>query len=272
MLIRFPKNNNRYYNTHYKYVFDILQYGGNHIEFYNCEYFIVYIDNKRCLFDYSDFFTMEGYDPKNFDFVFKFHKHRNEEYPDNIIAFSPISFYEWNKFENMNYNFVNNKCISMRQKSYGNAIKRRDHVRNMLVQRYGNKRVKTRIVDQELYFLDIEDNNIAIFVPGAQENMLDRAQFQYMALGMPTISPWIPEELPFVSFVHSVDYILCNNEYTDLINQIELFLTKPDLLKVIGAAGRLTFRLSSTAIALNAWIFKTIKGSKNECNNTNSII
>jgi hypothetical protein len=220
------------------------------IKFYDCEYFIVVLNGKKCLFDYSDYFDCVGYDYKNFDYVFKFHLHAGVEYPANILPFPPISFYDWGKYLNSNLSYQLNKTgISMRQRSYGNSVARRDKVRSLLIKEYGSE-IKWRILDKDLYFLDVEDISLAVFVPGADTNMLDRAQFQYMAYGVPTISPMLPERLTEGNFEAGVDYLMCSNDYGDLVEMINGAKKHPEFLFSMGNSAMLKFLDTSTPKAI----------------------
>ena len=260
MEIVFPINNNKYYPMHYKYVLNIFkEFPRTTIKYTKCEYFIVLINGKKCLFDYSDYFDIAGYNPKQFDFVFKFHLHAGVTYSENVLPFPPISFYDWDAYLNSNLSYqLNKNGVSMRQRSYGGATARRDKVRNQLVKTFG-KDAKTRKLDQDLYFLDVEDISLAVFVPGAQENMLDRGQFQYMALGVPTISPIIPELLTQGKFEAGVDYLACNNDYEDLIEIILDAQEHPEFLFSLGHSAMLKFLDSSSPKAIYFW-FKRLMG------------
>ena len=261
MEIVFPLNNNKYYNTHYRYVLSIFNaFPDTNIVFEPVEYFIVGVNGKRCLFDYSDYFDIAGYNPRNFDYVFKFHKHYDVMYPDNVLPFPPISFYNWDKYLYSSIQYAPNKAgISMRQKSYGNARERRNIVRDMLVKEFGSE-VRTSILEQDLYFLEVEDIFLGVFVPGAQENMLDRGQFQYMAYGVPTISPMIPELLTYdIRFQDVEDYIACRNDYSDLIDIIIEAKKQPEFMQQMGSNAMVKFLDTSTPINLYRY-FKKIFG------------
>lgn len=259
MKIQFPVNNSRYFNTHYKYVLNIFkEFKDTELSTYKCGYFIVMINGKKCLFDFSDYFTIAGYKSSDFHTVFKFHYSYKEKYAENIFPFPPISFYNW-KPRNMSYKLNNSFNISMRQRSYGAAAIRRTKIRNMLIGTFG-KNVKTRILDRDTYFLDVEDIGIAVFVPGAQENILDRAQLQYMALGAPTISPVIMEVLPFGRVVTpGVHYFSCKNDYSDLINGIKTATLFLKHIKKVGDEAKKLFTETCSPKNLQYWIEGVIR-------------
>lgn len=218
--ITFPKyTGQRYWNIHYAYVLSILTYLGCEITMDDRPCFVVTINGKDFLIDYSDSSEVASSDLP----IFKFHCH---EETDQVKAFPPASFLDWDQYyelEKMIEYEPPSKIafISARQRVYGNATERRKAVRKMLMSRHGHL-LLTRKVDQRDYWMDIHRCiSMAVFVPGYCNNMLDRAQLQYMAFGCCTMSPRLPELLTKTQLTEDVHYVQCKDDYSDVVELLE---------------------------------------------------
>lgn len=248
--ITFPNNiGQKYYNTHYTYVLNIFKDMGCVISFEDRNGFIVTINDKPFLFDFADTpVPAECSLP-----MFKMHCIMET---DGIHAFSPMSFMDWEGFREFSgiirYEAKGDR-ISFRQRAYGNAKERRERVRKALLGRFGS--VLEGVIAQKDYWYEINSTFIAVFVPGWCNTMVDRAQFQYMALGCCTISPRLPEILPFgKSFVPNEHYIMCKEDYSDLPDLIDFYRCCRDTCVDIGNNARKLFMETSTPYALCKWI------------------
>ena len=85
--------------------------------------------------------------------------------------------------------------------------------------------------------------------------MLDRGQFQQMAFGACTISPEIPEWLPFHRrFIRDEHYVVCNTDFSDLLEKIEWCRENRSRCKAIGYNAARLFSETSTPRILIKWI------------------
>ena len=79
-----------------------------------------------------------------------------------------------------------------------------------------------KITDQVTYWKKANNCLVSVHVPGARNDMLDRAQYQFMAFGVCTISPYLKDVLPHRAvFQPDYHYVECKPDYSDLIEKIE---------------------------------------------------
>ncbi len=240
MKIRFPINKSfRYYDIHFKWVYNLFEYSGCNIELENIPIinetvFQCYINDKLVIFDFSD--NGNGLNESENDIIFKFHFKEEHIKLDNVFPFSPISFYDWNQYNQLKKEIkytCNNDIILNNQRIYGNAIERRTKVQKLLKDNFAN--IDFSITDQITYWNKINNCLVSVHVPGQNPNILDRAQLQYMFLGCCTISPKLPEILAYdIELEPWVHYIPCENDYSDLIKKIEWCKNNRDKCIVIG--------------------------------------
>jgi hypothetical protein len=247
--IIFPQHTNqRYWEIHYKYVLNIFRYLKCDIQYQERPDFIVTINKKDFFFDYGDSSEVWKIDLP----IFKFHCHEEN---NQVLDFPPVSFYNWEQYyqleKEIKYNPYESNLISFRQKAYARSFERREHIQKVLVINF-SKKLLSSIINQIDYWRDINRIKIAVFVPGWCNNMIDRGQLQYMGFGCCTISPNLPEKLPF-------NNNQCKDDYSDLIETLnnksfEIWYTK------IGKAAKSLFQKTCTPEAIGEWI-----GSKLNC-------
>jgi hypothetical protein len=238
----------KYYNVHFKYVLNIFKHLNCRIEYEKRDGFVITVDGKPFLIDYADTSI-----PVNCALpVFKFHCHK--ETP-KLFSFPPVSFYNWNEYDQFK-NLVKYPAsgdISYRQRAYGNAKERRNFVKQVLSGRYAN--LKTGLIGQKEYWYEINNLFVALFVPGWCNNILDRAQFQYMAFGCCTISPRLPEILPFGRFlIPNEHYVLCKDDYSDITDLIDFYTCCPETCIEIGNNAKTLFEEVATPGGIGKWI------------------
>jgi len=238
----------RYYNTHFKYVLNILKDLDCNIKLEPTNGFVVTLNGKKVLFDYSDTHELVKCSIP----VFKFHCRQET---DNMFCFPPTSFIEWKDYKDF-FNIIKYKAsgsLSMRQRAYGNATERRERVKNVLISNFST--IETRQMSQREYWLDINDCFLPVFVPGWCNNMIDRGHFQYMALGCCTISPRLPERLPFGHmFVPGIHYIECKDDYSDVVELIKFYECFKETCIEIGNNAKALFIETSTPESIGQWI------------------
>jgi hypothetical protein len=245
----FPKfTGQRYYETHFKYVLNIFKAIDCTIHEEERPYFIVTINGKDVLFDYADHSV-----PPDVDIpTFKFHAHYETE---KVFAFPPVSFLNWKEYVDFSTLIKYNARgpIGARQRIYGNAKLRREFVKQKLLSSFS--RVRLGEAPQREYFSEAGDTFVAVFVPGFCNNMLDRGQFQYMALGCCTVSPRLPERLPFgKELIPGEHYIVCRDDYSDLIDIIKFYECCREACIEIGENAKSLFTQTSTPEAIGRWI------------------
>jgi hypothetical protein len=262
MKVKFPKQNSshRCYGAHFKYVLDLLKYTNTDIEMVdvNTDVFETIIDGKKVLFDNSDFSKPIQPATDNNEISFKFHYEEHLKNNPKIIPFAPISFHDWNQYYELEKEIkytCNTDLVLNKQRAYAGAKARRGKIRNQLQAKYGNN-VDLNFKDSQVDFWNkINNCLVAVFVPGATNNMIDRANLQMFGFGCCTISPNLPEILPYNNtIIPDVHYIRCEDDYSDLINKIEWCKSNRDKCIEIGNNAKEIFQKCCTPDKLIEWI------------------
>ena len=247
--VTFPADmGQQYYNLHFKYVLNILKELDCQITIEERPAFTVTIGKKTFLMDFADTNDVARTTLP----VFKFHCH---EETDNVFAFPPVSFHNWKQYELLldGVKYKAEGVLSNRQRAYGNAKSRRSALKMLLQMRYPDTR--TEQIPRIKYLQEVEDTFIAIFSPGWCNNMLDRAQFQYMGLGCCTMSPRLPEILPFgKTLVPGIHYIMCKDDYSDVPDLVEFFRETPNACIEIGNNAKELFQEIAIPRSIGKWI------------------
>lgn len=238
----------RYYNIHFTYVLNIFKELDCDILFESLDSFVVTINKRSFLMDYADSTEVVKANIP----VFKFHC---VEETDNVFCFPPVSFYNWKQYELLR-SWVKYKAVgalSCRQRVYGNARERRSSLRRLLRGRYPDIRMEQ--VGQLKYLQEVESTFLAVFCPGWCNNMLDRAQFQYMGLGCCTVSPKLPERLPFGKLLlPGVHYVCCKDDYSDVVDLIEYYRSRAGECIEIGNNAKALFQETAIPRRIGKWI------------------
>jgi len=227
----------------------------------NC-YFVAKLDKKEMVFNFSDFY--ETPDVDKFEHYFKFHysKQEHEKYK-NVYSFSPVSFYDWKEYSKLKseitYTGENNLILSI-QRSYGDAKQRRSYVKSILKEYYGSSCIIGPTIDQKKYWELINRCLVHVFVPGARNDILDRAHLQYLAFGCCTISPKINDVLSYNrELVPGIHYIECLSDYSDLIKRTEWCKSNRNTCVEIGRNAKKLFEETCTPNKLWDWVLEKIQ-------------
>ena len=262
-LFSYPRK--EYHERYVQYLIKIFRYGGGIVSLNGIDYdgrFIFEVNGKKAYMDYSDHPSIN---PKRDESIpyFKFHCHEKYLALPNIHPFSPTSFYEWERFRRLEkqikYTAKGYKIIN-KQKPYGNATIRRREVRSILKRKYANNVEIKPDSEQVIFWKDINDCLVSVFVPGAYNFMLDRGHIQYMAFGCCTISPFLKDVLPYNrNIIPNIHYIQCRDDYSDLINIIEWCKHNRQTCIDIGADAKKLFDQTSRPSVLVKWVLKCLK-------------
>ena len=263
-----PRMLERYYRTYYGYVLSVFKEAGVELTYgpdsaVGDGRFTVDINGCEILIDYSDHLTLTpGYEDHPYYFKFHCAEGVHDDYP-NVRPFAPISFYDWEQYRVLKKGIkfkAHGSYILNRQKPYGNASFRRREVQRVLKARYQDK-VLTEIVDQVQFWEDVNRSLVAVCVPGFRNDILDRGQWQLMAMGTCTISPRITTQLPFGKKLRpGKDYLECRQDYADVVEKIEWCRTHPKECQKIGRSAAKLFEQTGTPERLLSWIKEVIDG------------
>ncbi len=286
MRIEFPRSfDQRMYEIHYLYMRNLLQAAGCEIveihqpeARYMCGYFYITIDGQKFMVDYSDGGDAGECEPEVTGLpCLRFHC---KERKHLVFPFPPVSFYDWGRYKNLatQWAYKPGKTVLMKQRAYCGATERRNKVREILVAHYDNELLNhqkhilggrvEKILDtnwedpQEDFWKKGTECAVAVCVPGANNNMLDRGQLQLMAFGVCTISPNLPEFLPpFDSRFQNLHgcYMQCKDDYSDLVDCIEWCATHRPQCVDVGRWAKTFFERSCTPEAVGKWLAQIMK-------------
>jgi hypothetical protein len=230
---------------------------------YSKRCFEIIVDGVTIAIDFSD--HLEVSVPNNlinkYTSIFKFHYnegiHGNYK---NIHPFTPVNFQNWDLYKKVvdKINYTANGLIASRQIPYAAALERRRSLQHMLKEKYGSL-FTNKVVQEELFYLSINNTLVSVCAPGARNNMLDRGQCQYMALGCCTISPNILTTLSWgKTIMPGIHYIKCKDDYSDIHEKIEWVKNNTDLSIEIGQNAKNLFGETSLPVKQVEWIKKCI--------------
>ena len=282
MIISFPEKNpefekrqglqcHRYYDIHYRYMLNLLTAAGckikmvdsNKFENYSRTCFEILVDGKLVAIDFSDHIKLSVPVDKieKYIAIFKFHyvPSLHSGYK-NIFPFSPVNFQSWSTYSNI-VNKIDYKAsgyILCKQKPGGAAVQRRTMVQDMLDKNFG-KLFDKNIEDEVNFYMKINEALVSVCVPGARNDMLDRGQGQYMALGCCTISPKLITILSHnMELIPNVHYVECKPDYSDLIDKIKWVNQNKEQAIEIGKKAQSLFNNTSLPQRQIEWINKCI--------------
>lgn len=246
------------YATHYMFVRKYAELAGIEVKISGrtdkiyCgqgTYFSVLIDDRQVLFDYSDHEPMSC--SLNEAPCFKFHYnlavHRDMAFVFPVgpmLDIVDIPMYE--KFFALCDERVyscNSDTIINCQRAWLGAKERRKRVQKMLKEKYGRLADTSFTSGQEMFWNKHRNCLLAVCVPGARNNMLDRGHYEQTALGICVVAPPIDTHLPFNrQLVAGEHFLECKPDYSDLLEIIEWTKDNRDACRIIGENAYMLFR------------------------------
>jgi hypothetical protein len=251
----------RYWDAHYKYIYELFQAAGFQVSLFGREprfYIVANNDDEPIgfaidLWDSPEITILQNHIPHVP--IFKFHTTKATR--PTSFPFPPISFYDWGRFAQLKSTITYHAegPVSSRQWPHHAAKGRRIDLQAMLHSHFPT--VLTSIIDQLSFWNEISKIRVYVHCPGYSNHILDRAQLQYMAFGCATISPHIPEILPFDrQLVPNVHYIMCKDDFSDVPALIDKYSQK-ELLE-IGSCAKELFNITCTPDIVAAWIVRCL--------------
>jgi hypothetical protein len=213
-------------------------------------WFSIEVDNVQVFIDYSDHEELSDY--RSSIPCFKYHYHPDTHH--NFKQLFPIgpmldlpSLAAYDQFfalTKQNIYTAEGDIIINCQRPRLNARVRRQHVQKLLKSRFGDKAdISFQLNDQDSFWKKHSNCLVAVCVPGARNNMLDRGQYEQLALGVCTISPVIRTTLPYgKSLIPNIHYLACRDDYSDLTKLIEWCRNNRDQCRAIGRAANNLFK------------------------------
>lgn len=282
MTVKFPANNGqRYYPLHFQYMLGIFGILGWPVEFFNdntgergC--FRMFLDGVEFMVDFSDY----GHEYDGDLPCLRFH-YKPEHAKKNVFPFAPGSFWNWATYEVLcrELTYKAEGLVMHNQWPHLTNYDRRHHVRR-LVEDWCDRKKDAGVVlpkgisitgrelngadtqyhgAQTKYWRSLKDCLVSIHVPGQNNNMLDSAQLQLMGFGFCTISPNLPEILPFdVRLEPDTHYIRCAADYSDLKDKIDWCVAHKECCVLIGKMAKRLFEKTCMPWALGAWMQRIV--------------
>lgn len=168
----------------------------------------------------------------------------------NIRGVPQISFFDWAAFDQLAAE------VRFRPEAGGPVLHiqdlapargpRRKKARDLLLRRYGGRLETRRQPSQEGYWRLAGACSASVHVGGSWLNMLDRAQWQMMALGVATVSPHLYTMVGAESPVAGVHYVRCRDDLEDLPDVVDWCLGHPEELQRVGDEAAALFRRVGT--------------------------
>lgn len=287
MNVRFPRNSGqRYYDLHFKYMLGIFHALNWPIDLFDDDTgergcFKMYLDGHEVMVDFSDY----GHEYTGDLPCLRFH-YKMEHAKPNIYPFAPGSFWNWPQYEEFKnkLTYKAEGLVMHNQYPHCNNLERRTKVRRM-VEDWADKKLAAGIIlpkgngyvdgrelngadtnyfgIKEYYWNSLKDCLVSIHVPGQNNNMLDSAQLQLMAFGYCTISPELPEVLPFGrTLAPDYHYVLCADDYSDLQEKIDWCRSHQAECLAIGHQVKVNFQQTCTPRVLGQWMEQLLAEGK----------
>ncbi len=257
----------RYYDTHYRFMLCAAVAAELNFELQPAREvgntFNVEINHQPAIIDFSDHQALR---PRR-ERVPYFKMHYSEKAhagKPRLFPLGPVSYYDWEQFAKLRREIhyeARGETIVNCQAPGGAALERRARVQAFLEDAYGS-RVDTAITDQPTFWRKAGSCRVAVFVPGARIDILDRGQWQYMAFGACTISPRLDITLPFMKpLLPGVHYLECRPDFSDLGDVVELALAHPTSCREIGTNAAQLFAETALPWKLWTWISECLEAS-----------
>ena len=257
MKLEYPGQlNSRYRNRHPKYILNTAKAAGldirltadTTIDATECR-FTATLDGKVFVLDFDNFNTLTEQE-LSYPHIFKLHTEAGM--PANVHPFPVVSWYDWTQYEQLAGESVytaESDAVGARQKARDGAQERRTNARRLLHQ--GWHKVRCTQLPQVDFWREVSDVLVAVFVPGARNEMLDRGHTQYLSLGCCTIAPPIKTLLPGPSeLLPGEHYVCCKADYSDLVDKVRWCSDNRDECRRIGAAAKALWRATCRPVAI----------------------
>lgn len=258
------------YQTHYMFVKKYAELAGIEVKMTGrtgmvyCgrgTYFSMQIDGRQVIFDYSDHEPLGLYQLKAPCFKFHYnprlHGKMTSVFPVGpMLDIIDISMYEkfFSLCDERLYTCSSDTVINC-QRAWLGARERRKHVQQMLVNKYGEQVDTTFTPGQELFWNKHRNCLLAVCVPGARNNMIDRGHYEQTALGVCVIAPPVDTHLPFnKKLVAGEHFLECSPDYSNLIDIVEWARDNRDACRAIGENAYMLFRDHCRPKSYWSWI------------------
>lgn len=212
-------------------------------------HFSMLIDGQQVIVDYSDHEAMAGSYPDlpylKFHYNHKLHGHLANVYPIGPMLDIPTldgyrAFFDMIK--KPIYTCSGDRIVNKQLARFGAKI-RRSHVQHVLRNNFGsNADLRYESKNQHGFWEVHKDCLVAVCVPGARNDMLDRGHYEQLAMGVCVISPYINTALPYGKMLEDgVHFVQCKDDYSDLVELINWCAQNREKCREIGDNAKALF-------------------------------
>lgn len=231
------------------------------------------INGQQVIFDYSDHYYRDWCSRWPDVPYFKFQKtHRSHE---SARALGPpmvggkrrgveISTLQSYHHIRQTFSYQPGTLITCKQLPNGAAVERRRLVHDLLSQRFSDIDIEADS-DQESFWIIHEKCRVAVCVPGANNNMVDRGHMELLGLGVCTVSPRLDTLFPGESqLVPDSHYVRCSDDYSDLSEILDSLLQDSERCLRIARNARYFFDMTYVPQKYWAWIMYNLGGGHDQ--------
>lgn len=223
------------------------------------------LNNKQIIFDYSDF--SDKHCPEKYSNVpyFKFqcnniNNHINMFPCGPVFAF-PDEINILEEYFKIRDEFAYECCsttVLNKQLPRAGALLRRRKAQAFLLNNFNKKDIDITITENKKLFWKMHEKSlVAVCIPGACENSLDRGHFELLGLGVCIISPVISIHLAWnKKLIEGEHYISIKNDFSDLKEKVEWCLKHKNECNEIGNNAKKLFTECAIPEKYWEWIFK----------------
>lgn len=239
-------------------------YAGNPANSIDAPFFSCLINDRQVIIDFSDFSTWDFSRPGARYLKFQTAAPLRE----HVIPLGPpivgnvfrirADMKDYMDLRN-SFRYSPIKTITNKQAPYGNAVNRRLLVKQLLQENFQNIDISNGKGWQIDFWKAHEDALLAVCVPGATNNMIDRGQMELIGLGVCTVSPRLETVLPWYQTLQpGMHYLMCNDDYSDLVEVITWAEKNPVACQVIGDNAKRFFDQYYTPKKYWEWILENV--------------
>jgi len=211
--------------------------------------YIAQLDGHPFIMDFSDHKPLQ-LDPSKYGIpYFKWqYSYTYSQHTQNpsVFPLCVLQDFDWKAFRNAQksvcYTAMGN-VITNNQRIRAGATIRRSKVQGILKEQYGSEAsLEFKFKGQKEWWESHNDCLVAVHVPGARNNMLDRGQWELMGLGVCVLSPVIVTVLAGDHVLIPVHhYLPLKDDYSDLTEKIEWCKKNRETCREIGERARELF-------------------------------
>lgn len=279
ILLRFPRESetHRYNLIHFRFFVQYAKIAGIDVELVDSDdrvfiagdhlVFSCTVNDQQIIVDYADHSTKNW--SHHYPGIPYFKFQTTTKNPAELIPLGPpmvgvkrhgtkgATVREYNQIR-YHYDYQPGSAVLCKQLPNGAATERRNLVHQLLTDNFDDVDV-TADSDQIDFWRAHERCLVAVCVPGATNNMVDRGHIELMGLGVCTVSPELYTVFPKrKSLTPGRHYIRCRDDYSDLVDIIRSLQDDPSKSLDVGKRARRFYEKCYTPQKYWEWIVENL--------------